>query len=121
MIPPADAHDRSSIKTLKEKSMTNMRKSGLAGMAAVAALALWGASLPAMAQEYGGMSCDELWSERNAIYKEAGYCFRTRRAINAFGNAGCRYDDMNEVPLSSNARRDVADIQAWERRRGCPR
>ncbi|HRY02252.1 MAG TPA: YARHG domain-containing protein, partial [Beijerinckiaceae bacterium] len=34
---------------------------------------LVGASvLPAYAQ-----SCGELWYERNAIYKDAGYCFKT--------------------------------------------
>jgi hypothetical protein len=38
-------------------------------------------------------SCEELWSERNAIFKAAGYCFRTPQAIQAFGNAGCQFDD----------------------------
>ncbi|HRE19716.1 MAG TPA: YARHG domain-containing protein [Rhabdaerophilum sp.] len=78
-------------------------------------------AVPALAQDYGAMPCEDLWYSRNAIYKEAGYCFKTARAIRAFGNAGCLYDDMGAVPLSANARRDVADIQYWERRRGCPR
>ena len=38
------------------------------------------AAAPAAAQDL----CDEMWSERNAIYKDAGYCFRTARAIRAF-------------------------------------
>lgn len=104
--------------------MPTTMKSGLAASLLAVAIALGGIALGAsgaLAQEYGGMSCNELWHERNSIYKEAGYCFRTQRGIRAFGNAGCQYDDVNEVPLSSNARRDVADIQAWERRRGCPR
>lgn len=75
----------------------------------------------ALAQDYGAMACEDLWYSRNAIYKEAGYCFKTNRAIRAFGNAGCLYDDMGAVPLSQAARRDIADIQYWERRRGCPR
>jgi YARHG domain len=62
--------------------------------------------------------CDELWGERNAIYKDAGYCFRTERAIRAFGNAGCRYDELADVPLSARQR---ADIQRQERAAGCAR
>ncbi|KQQ00212.1 hypothetical protein ASF56_15030 [Methylobacterium sp. Leaf122] len=55
--------------------------------------------------------CDELWGERNAIYKDAGYCFRTERAIRAFGNSGCKYDELADVPLSARQRADIADIQ----------
>ena len=63
--------------------------------------------------------CDGLWAERNAVYKEAGYCFRTARAIRAFGNAGCRYDDIADVPLSARDRAKVAEIQRAERANGC--
>ncbi|RVU19812.1 YARHG domain-containing protein [Methylobacterium oryzihabitans] len=70
---------------------------------------------PALAQ----FPCDELWAERNAVYKEAGYCFRTPRAIKAFGNAGCRYDELADVPLSARDRAKVAEIQREERRAGC--
>lgn len=65
--------------------------------------------------------CDELWAERNAAYKDAGYCFKTPRAIRAFGNAGCRYDDIAEVPLSAQVRSKIADIQREERANDCPR
>ncbi|WP_342148027.1 YARHG domain-containing protein [Methylorubrum sp. SB2] len=65
--------------------------------------------------------CDELWGERNAIYKDAGYCFRTDRAIRAFGNAGCKYDDIADVPLSARQRATVADIVRQERENGCAR
>lgn len=65
-------------------------------------------------------SCEELWYARNAIYKEAGYCFRTARAIRAFGNAGCQYDNMGAVPLSPGQRAAVADLQRQERYQGCP-
>jgi hypothetical protein len=65
--------------------------------------------------------CDELWGERNAIYKDAGYCFRTDRAIRAFGNAGCKYDELADVPLSARQRADIADIQRQERAAGCAR
>jgi hypothetical protein len=65
--------------------------------------------------------CDELWGERNAIYKDAGYCFRTERAIRAFGNSGCKYDELADVPLSARQRADLADIQRQERENGCAR
>ncbi len=68
-----------------------------------------------------GFPCDELWAERNAKYKDAGYCFKTARAIRAFGNAGCRYDDIADVPLSARQRADIADIQRQERENDCPR
>ncbi len=65
--------------------------------------------------------CDELWAERNAVYAEAGYCFKTPRAIRAFGNAGCKYDDLADVPLSARDRAKVADIQRQEQAHRCPR
>jgi hypothetical protein len=63
--------------------------------------------------------CDELWAERNAVYHDAGYCFRTARAIAAFGNAGCRFDDMRDVPLSARDRAKVNEIVRQERQNGC--
>ena len=64
-------------------------------------------------------TCDALWAERNAVYADAGYCFRTPRGIKAFGNAGCRFDEIRDVPLSERKRQDVADILREERRNGC--
>ncbi len=80
----------------------------LAGLAAIPA--------PAHAE-----SCDDLWYARNEIYKAQGYCFRTKRGIDAFGNAGCQYDNVEAVPLSNSQRRTIADIQREERARRCPR
>ena len=68
-----------------------------------------------------GDSCDGLWYRRNAIYKAAGYCFRTARGIQAFGNAGCQYDDEADVPLSVRQRDEVAGIKRQESYSGCPR
>jgi hypothetical protein len=65
--------------------------------------------------------CSQLWYERNNIFKEAGYCFRTPRAIRAFGNAGCSYDDESDVPLSVRRRQAVNEIRREERALGCPR
>lgn len=74
------------------------------------------ASSNALAQ---GGSCDDLWYRRNAEYKQAGYCFHTARGIRAFGNAGCQFDNVEEVPLSPQSQRIVADILAQERAYGC--
>ncbi len=88
-----------------------MRRLVVAGAALV-----WLAS-PAVA----AFPCDELWAERNAVYAEAGYCFKTPRAIRAFGNAGCKYDDLADVPLSARDRAKVANIVRQEQANRCPR
>ncbi len=82
--------------------------------ALILGLLLVSAASPVLAQ-----SCDELWYERNAIYKDAGYCFKTSRAIRAFGNAGCRYDSERDVPLSGGAAAQVERIRRMERAYGC--
>lgn len=68
-----------------------------------------------------GFPCGELRAERNATYKDAGYCFKTAQAIREFGNAGCRYDGIADVLLSARDREKIAGIVADEHRRGCPR
>lgn len=72
------------------------------------------AAAPAAAQ-----SCQQLWVERNAIYKGAGYCFKTSRAIRYFGNAGCSYDSEAELPLSRGERARINRITELEREYGC--
>jgi len=47
------------------------------------------------------LSSDELWYQRNAVLWSAGYCFHESRAVRAFGNAACGYDQMYAVPLTS--------------------
>jgi hypothetical protein len=64
-------------------------------------------------------SCDGLWYERNAIYKRAGYCFKTSRAISTFGNAGCTYDSEYDLPLTPRQRARIAAIVRMERESGC--
>jgi hypothetical protein len=68
-----------------------------------------------------GPNCDFLYMMRNSIYKERGYCFTTPRAIQKFGNAGCQFDNVNEVPLNRFERANVATIQSVERAKHCPR
>jgi hypothetical protein len=73
-----------------------------------------------VAKEITDFSCDQLWFGRNSVFKEAGYCFKTRRAIDVFGNAGCRYDDINAVPLSNENQNLVSTVQRVERDKACP-
>jgi len=63
--------------------------------------------------------CQRLWVERNSIYKQNGYCFNTPRGVRYFGNAGCQYDDVNQVPLTGWERQRIAEIVAQERAMGC--
>ena len=64
---------------------------------------------------YAGLSCSQLWYERNAIYARYGYCFESARARATFGR-GC-FAPFGRLP--SNLRRVVNHIQGIERRRGC--
>lgn len=71
------------------------------------------------ASSASAQNCQQLWVERNSYYKESGYCFKTRRAISFFGNAGCAYDDEASVPLPRGIRERIAEITAIERSHGC--
>jgi hypothetical protein len=84
----------------------------------LAAAAVFAGTLFGAAQA-NAQSCQALWVERNSYYKEAGYCFKTARAISYFGNAGCRYDNEAAVPLSSAVRARIAQITRIERQYGC--
>jgi YARHG domain len=63
--------------------------------------------------------CNQLWVERNSIYKERGYCFKTERAKDHFSNEGCTHHDEGAVPLSDHERTRIAEIQRLERDFGC--
>ena len=65
------------------------------------------------AQSYAA-TCQQLWVERNSIYKSAA-----PRAIARFGNAGCVHDSEGDVPLSAAQRRLIGSIVAEERAQGC--
>jgi hypothetical protein len=93
-----------------------MRSTSRFFAALVALATLAGAAAPAFAQ--GGM-CQQLWVERNSIYKARGYCFKTARAVAYFGNAGCAYDAEAAVPLSGGERARINEIQRMERANGC--
>ena len=64
------------------------------------------------------LGCQPLWEVRNWIYKENGYCFRTPKAIQAFGNSGCRYDDVAQVPLNDIEHHNMTTIKSVEVKKG---
>lgn len=70
-------------------------------------------------QDLSGRTCEDLWYQRNSIYKDAGYCFKTPRAISRFGNAGCQFDNESDVPLSERQRQTVNGIKRVEAAKGC--
>jgi hypothetical protein len=39
-------------------------------------------------------SCNQLWNDRNSIFKASGLCFQAERAVKHFGNEGCRTPDI---------------------------
>jgi hypothetical protein len=83
----------------------------------VCLLGLIGGSMPVKAQGYAGLSCGQLWYERNAIFAKYGYCFKTDQAISAFGRA-C-FPPYGRLP--PHAQNLVNEISSWERRKGCAR
>jgi hypothetical protein len=65
------------------------------------------------------LSCYNLWTVRNMIYKENGYCFKTAKAKQEFGNEGCIHQDMGAVPLNAYERANVGAIVKVEKQKGC--
>jgi len=61
-------------------------------------------------------SCQSLWISRNKIFKNNGFCFKTQRARNYFGNGGCWTSNPR---LSKWERRRVNAIRNCEARKGC--
>ena len=96
-----------------------MYASRLATVALGLAVGMGAIALPAQAVPVDALSCQALWVKRNQIYKANGYCFKTTRAINYFGNAGCSFDEMSDVPLSKGERKRVMTYKHWEEVNGC--
>ncbi|MEZ5850260.1 MAG: YARHG domain-containing protein [Hyphomicrobiaceae bacterium] len=71
---------------------------------------------PTAAQaQYAHLSCGQLWYQRNAIFAQYGYCFKTPQARAAFGPR-C-YPPYGQLP--PHAQRQVNAIVYWEQRKGC--
>ena len=70
-------------------------------------------------KELQAKTCEDLWILRNSIWNDAGYCFKTLRAVKAFGNHACRYGDQSAVPLNDYQRANAKTILAVEAARKC--
>jgi hypothetical protein len=65
------------------------------------------------------LSCDALWTVRNTIYRDNGYCFKSQRALSIWGNEGCAYWDAAAVPLNAYERTNINRIVSVEKQKGC--
>jgi len=111
-----------------------MRKSIAASAAALALLTLANSAMADCYDVFGcsdrdrfrlrnltsGPNCDFLYTMRNSIYAQHQYCFHTPRAIATFGNQGCRYADVNLVPLNAIERANAGTILRAEQVLRCP-
>ncbi len=67
-----------------------------------------------------GATCDQLWTARNLIWKDYGYCFTTDRAIRAFGNDGCQQGlDRAAISLAPEDAAEVDRLSRLEKQLGC--
>ncbi len=65
------------------------------------------------------LSCDALWTVRNTIFYENGYCFQTAKGQAVFSNAGCKYTVSGSVPLNKYERANVEAVKKVEARKSC--
>lgn len=65
------------------------------------------------------LSCDALWTVRNFMYDEQGYCFQTAKAQAVFSNEGCFITNGALVPFNAYERTNIDRIVAVEREKGC--
>jgi hypothetical protein len=70
-------------------------------------------------EELDGTDCGTLWTLRNSIYNDAGYCFKTERAKEFFINEGCTIEDIDAVPLNEFQRHNIEVIAAAEKKSNC--
>ena len=67
-----------------------------------------------------GPNCDFLYTMRNRIYAEHGYCFRTPRAIATLGNDNCHVADVGRLGLNRVEQGNAATILRAEHIKNCP-
>ena len=83
------------------------------GLALVVLIDIWVAGLGVA---HADPDCIGFFVERNRVYAEAHYCFKTPRALEYFSNAGCV---PGEPHLTSAQASRVADIQREEQLNNC--
>lgn len=61
-------------------------------------------------------SCFDLWYDRNAIYDDNGYCFKTDLALEYFDNSDCW---TSKPKFSRDEQAEIDTIRREEKRRDC--
>ncbi len=65
------------------------------------------------------LSCDSLWTVRNSIYNDNGYCFKTAAAKAAFDNSDCTVANAANVPLNGVEKTNISRIVRVEKEKHC--
>ena len=65
------------------------------------------------------LSCENLWLVRNRIFADNGYCFKTARGKEIFGNGSCSVDDADQVKMNSYEWANITAIGEVEQEMGC--
>ena len=73
----------------------------------------------AIAGEFATEGCHVAICARDATAVRATIEALTQKGIQAFGNAGCKYDDAGKVPLNVAERYNVNAIKKAEVKKGC--
>ena len=67
----------------------------------------------------GALICQEISIQKHAVYRAAGLCFKDRRMIRKFGNAGCTVDDYEDLQFSPSQWRQLQDLKHRSLSLGC--
>ena len=73
-----------------------------------------------LADLLAGPTCEFLYTMRNGIYAQHGYCFHTARGKATFGDANCVSGDPERLGLSRLEKSNAATILKAEKVKGCP-
>lgn len=65
------------------------------------------------------LSCDALWTVRNFMYDEHGYCFQTAKAQAVFSNDDCYVTNASQIKFNIYEQTNIDRIVAVEREKGC--
>src|ERR1700736_1161835 len=99
----------------KHQGMSTLARAVITASAAV----LLVASSGMIGRAQPATECQQLWVQRNQIFKARGYCFKTQIAADYFGNAGCVYNNQDSVPVTPAERSLISQIIARERALRC--
>lgn len=67
------------------------------------------------------LSCQNLWTVRNGIYNDHGYCFKTARAQAEFDNSDCTVEDSSDLDFNNKEQKNIDNIRKVEKEKHCPK